>query len=291
MGHDITGPHHVGHLVHDLADAVDRYRRLGFTLAPPAYPVLPGSTRPAGVANAHAYFERGFLELVAFGRMPADARPLPLDVPEDRVPAVAAALEAVTASLVARLRRFQGVHIVMLDSADLEVTAARLDADGVGHGGVQPIRRPVETPSGTRMDPARYLELTDLPEGRVGMAQNLSEAEAAGHPNGAVGLAEVVLCVEDGDVAATERRYATYLGGSPGLVRVVGASAFPELFPGEAPPGVPGFAAFAVEVADPAATGRLLHAAGVPLGRTGEGDPFVPASEALGVPITFRPAR
>lgn len=45
MGHDINGLHHVGHIVHDMDQAMERYRRLGFTVAAPACPVMP--TTPA----------------------------------------------------------------------------------------------------------------------------------------------------------------------------------------------------------------------------------------------------
>jgi catechol 2,3-dioxygenase-like lactoylglutathione lyase family enzyme len=58
MDHDISGLHHVGHLVHDMEAALDRYRRLGFTLPGPAYPVLG---EPFGTGNTHAYFPGDFV--------------------------------------------------------------------------------------------------------------------------------------------------------------------------------------------------------------------------------------
>jgi hypothetical protein len=65
----------------------------------------------------------------------------------------------------------------MFDSPDIEGAAARLEANGVGHGGVHAAQRPVETADGLRMEPVRFLELDGVgpglvPEGRVGPAAN-----------------------------------------------------------------------------------------------------------------------
>lgn len=215
--------HHIGHLVHDMSEAIERYRRLGFLLPAPAYPVMPPSPgaapEPFGVANTHAYFPYDFIELVTVadgGRLPGDARPIPLSVPDDRLPAIVEAVRATAATLTASLQRFQGVHILMIDSPDLDAATARLDAGGVRHGGLHAVRRPVETAGGTRMEPVRFLEFGEegrVPEGRVGLAESPpSQASRTDHPNGAIGLAGCVLCVADADLAETEKRYAAYLG-------------------------------------------------------------------------------
>lgn len=306
--------HHIGHLVHDMSEAIERYRRLGFTLPAPAYPVMPTSPgaapEPFGVANTHAYFPRDFIELVTVagdGRMPGDARPIPLSVPDDRLPAIVEAVRATAATLTASLRRFQGVHILMIDAPDLDAATARLDAGGVRHGGVHAVRRPIQTADGTRMEPVRFLEFGAegrVPEGRVGLAENPpSQALRTDHPNGATGLAGCLLCVADADLAETEKRYAAYLGRTarqdgpartfdlPGAaITLVPAAALADRLPGERPPGIPGFAAYTVTVRDLPAAERLLAANGVPLGRTSAGDPFVPSAEALGVAIIFQQA-
>jgi hypothetical protein len=301
--------HHIGHLVHDMSEAIERYRRLGFVLPAPAYPVMPPSPgaapEPFGVANTHAYFPYDFIELVTVadgGRLPGDARPIPLSVPDDRLPAIVEAVRATAATLTASLQRFQGVHILMIDSPDLDAATARLDAGGVRHGGLHAVRRPVETVGGTRMEPVRFLEFGEggrVPEGRVGLAESPpSQASRTDHPNGAIGLAGCVLCVADADLAETEKRYAAYLGLTarqdgpartfdlPGAaIILVPATALAGLLPGERPPGVPGFAAYTVTVRDLPAAERMLRGNGVPLGRTASGDPFVPSAEALGVAI------
>ena len=71
-------------------------------------PTSPGAApEPFGVANTHAYFPRDFIELVTVagdGRMPGDARPIPLSVPDDRLPAIVEAVRATAATLTASLR-------------------------------------------------------------------------------------------------------------------------------------------------------------------------------------------
>ncbi|MER7498593.1 VOC family protein [Nonomuraea pusilla] len=317
MGHDVNGLHHVGHLVRDMDQAMERYRRLGFTVAAPACPVMPatpeGPAEPFGVANAHVQFPRGFVELVAVvdhtGRMPGNARPLPLRVPQEQVPRLRAAIRATAATLTSFLRRFQGVHIMIADTSDIDRVAARLTAGDVGHGGVHDIQRPVETATGTRMEPARYLEISDLhlppgrvPEGRIGFAENTplnpsQEPPHADHPNGATALAGCVLCVADTALPEVERRYESYFGPARhgratrfdrADVTVVAASALTRLLPGEHPAALPAFVGYTVAVRDLAATEELLRGNGVPTVRTGPDELFVPARAALGAAIIFR---
>ncbi|WP_336211772.1 VOC family protein [Nonomuraea sp. LPB2021202275-12-8] len=317
MGNDVNGLHHVGHIVRDLNQASELYRRLGFTVPAPAFPVLPrvpgGPAEPFGVANTHVYFPGNFIELVAViedpGRMPGEARPIPLQVPDDQLPGLMAAIRATAASIASFLHRFQGVHIVIADTPDIDRVAARLTAAGVGHGGVHAIQRPVETSAGTTMEPVRYLEISEpdlppgrVPEGRIGFAENtplgvLEDRQRTGHPNGATGLVECVLCVADPALPELERRFGTYFGqGAAGQVArfdqagvtVVAASALASLLPGKRPATLPAFVAYAVSVRDLTATERLLHDNDVPITRTGRGEVFVPADAALGTAVVFR---
>ncbi|WP_431924824.1 VOC family protein [Nonomuraea jabiensis] len=317
MGHDINGLHHVGHIVQDMDQAMERYQQLGFTVAAPAYPVMPatpgGPPEPFGVTNAHVSFPRSFVELVAViddtGRMPGNARPIPLQVPDDKVPGLRAAIRATAANITAFLERFQGVHIMIADTPDIDCVAARLTADDVSHGGIHDIQRPVETATGTRMEPARYLEISDLhlspgrvPEGRIGFAENApvkapQEEQHTDHPNGATGLVECVLCVADTALPELERRYESYFGRARhgGVTRfdranvtVVAASALADLLPGERPAVLPAFVAYAVAVRDLPAAEKLLRDNDVPVIRTGPEELFVPSSAALGVAIIFR---
>ncbi|GAA2416193.1 VOC family protein [Nonomuraea africana] len=317
MGDDINGLHHVGHIVRDMDQAMERYRQLGFAVPAPAYPVLPavggGPAEPFGVANTHVHFPGNFVELVTViddtGRMPGEARPIPLQVPDDKLPGLMAAIRATAANITSFLQRFQGVHIMIADTPDIDSVAARLTAVGVSHGGVHNIQRPVETSTGTRMEPARYLEISDpqlppgrVPEGRIGFAENTpveapQDQRHTDHPNGATGLVECVLCVADTALPELEQRYSTYFGQARdgkvtrfdrASVTVVAASALADLLPGERPAPLPAFVAYAVSVRDIAATERLLRDNDVPVTRTGPEEMFVPADAALGVAIIFR---
>ncbi|MEV5891369.1 VOC family protein [Nonomuraea fuscirosea] len=231
MSGDVNGLHHVGHIARSMNEAIELYRRLGFSVSAPVHPVLPGAAEAFGVANAHVHFPGGFIELVAVigdgSHLPAGARPLPLEVPEERRAGLEAAIRATVANIAAFAERFEGVHIMIADTGDLDGVAARLTAGGVHHGGVHAVQRPVETGAGIRMEPARYLEISDpdltpgrVPEGRIGFAENRPGAGSltrVHHPNGATGLAECVLCVDDAALPEVKRRYATYFEGSADL--------------------------------------------------------------------------
>ncbi|MFG3715502.1 VOC family protein [Micromonospora sp. NPDC047730] len=320
MGRDIGGLHHVGLVVADMAKAVETCRRLGFTVPPPACPTLPTAPgappRPVGAANTHIYLRRNFVEIVTVVEdgqpMPAGARTIPLDVPDDKLPGLLAAVRGAAANLTACLDRFPGMHILIFDSPDIDRAASRLDSAGVGHGGVHAVQRPIETADGTRMVPAHYLEINSdepgappgrLPEGRLGIAENaaVDEHQQPAHANGAVDLVGCVLCVPDDELPETARRYEAYLGRAAGrdgptatfdlddaTVTLVAASAVPNLPPGGRPPAVPAFVGYTVAVHDIARTEEYLRAAGVSHTKPRAGEIVVPASEALGAAIVFR---
>ncbi|EEP70411.1 dioxygenase [Micromonospora sp. ATCC 39149] len=323
MGNDLGGLHHVGLVVEDMTAAISTYRRLGFTLPPPAYPTLstaPGApARPVGAANTHIYLRRNFVELVTVIRdgqpIPDEAHVVPLKVPADKLPALLAAVRGAAANLTACLDRFQGMHILIFDSPDIDCAAARLDTAGVGHGGVHAVQRPIETADGTRMVPARYLEINSddpnaprglLPEGRVGVAENTPVAgqQRPEHANSAIDLVGCMLCVPDEALADVEHRYATYLGGATEVrhgstrtfelddttVTLVAASALPNVLPGECPPALPAFVGYTISVHDIVQTEHHLRAAAVTYAKGHAGEIVVPASEALGVAVIFQPS-
>lgn len=132
MGTDLDGLHHVGMVVRDMGAAINTYRRSGFTVPPPAYPVLPTApgapARPVGAANTHIYLRRNFVEIrdrLRDGQpIPDDAQLIPLNVPDDKLPGLLAAARGATANLAARLDRFQGMHILIFDSPHIDRAAA-----------------------------------------------------------------------------------------------------------------------------------------------------------------------
>lgn len=319
MGKDIAGLHHVGLVVADMTAAISGYRRLGFTLPPPAYPTLPTTpgapARPVGAANTHIYLRRNFVEIVAVSEdgqpVPDDAHLVPINVPDDRLPGLLTAVRGAAANLAACLDRFPGMHILIFDSPDIDRAAARLDAAMVGHGGVHAIQRPIQTPGGIRMVPARYLEINSedpgappgrLPEGRLGIAENaaVDEQRPPEHANGALELIGCTLCVSDGAWPEAVRRYEAYLGHTAdrdgptatfrlddATVTLVAASALPDLLPGERPPALPAFVGYTIAVPDIAQTEQHLRSAAVPHTKPRPGEILVPAGEAFGTAITF----
>lgn len=304
---DITGLHHIGLVVRDMKTALDTFQRLGFRVGPPTYPALPpapgAAPEPIGAGNTHADFPRSFIEILGFApeqreHTPAGAELIPLQIPDDQLAATRAAMTRTVAGLAARLDRYEGAHILVFTTDDAEQTVARLDRAGVGHGGAHAAQRPITTADGTRLEAIKYLEIngdepTGMPaEGRVGAAQDapahvLDAQVGLDHPNGAVGLAECVLCVGDDELDATADRYERCLGIAPehdGPSRGFGfassrltlttASGLADRLPGEQPPSAPALCAYTIAVTDLAAAERLLHSHGVETGRAATGEPF-----------------
>ncbi|GAA1641782.1 hypothetical protein GCM10009828_083040 [Actinoplanes couchii] len=262
--------HHVGIVVHDLAAATETYRRLGFTVAAATYPALPrepgAPARPIGAANAHIYLGRNFVELVTVvdedQPLPAGAELLPIVVPDDRLPGMLAGIRGAAARLTGLLDRGEGVHIVIFDSADIDRSAAELDAAGIVHSGVQAVQRPIETADGTRMVPAHYLEILGAGPARIGIAQNSAAEQPVQpvHANGAVELIDCTLPSPDG-----EHRPAVSLVTGERLA----------------------FTGFTLAVRDITVTEDHLRSAGIPFARTPD-TLTVPADQAFGATITFR---
>ncbi|WP_437911897.1 VOC family protein [Sorangium sp. So ce302] len=326
MGRDIDHLHHVGHVVSDMNEGLELYRRLGFRITPPAYPMLSPREgeppRPFGAANTHANFRRNFVELVSCvrdgdpERIPSDAKLIPIQAPPEHLPRLTEAIRSTVAKIAACLARFQGLHILVFKTPDADAAAGRLSAEGVRHGGVSAVRRPVDTAQGPRVEALRFVELDSgapegvgsghAPEGRLAIAENptaeLLEARLhMDHPNGAVDLVDAVLCVARAALPDVERRYATYLGRparADGPARVfdldgsrvtlVADTDLKAILPGERAPALPAFVAYAVAVRDASAARKILEENGFPLRVSASGDIFVPAAAALGAAIVFR---
>jgi len=318
MGNDIGHLHHVGLVVGDLDQALARFRRLGFVLSPPTYPVMSPSEGappvPFGAANAHASFPRNFVELVGIvadrAAVPADAKRVALEVPASVLPRVLASIEETVDRLNSSLARFQGAHILVFEAPDVAAVARRFGREGIAHGEVQTVQRQVETPTGPRMVPVRVLEIAGerTPEGRLAVADGppadvLRHRVGLDHPNGAIDLIEAVVCVGEADLDAVAHRYEAYTGRSArgggsmqtleldgARITIVADSHLEALLPGERPPALPAFVAYAVAVRDIDATMSFLQRNRVPA-QPGAGGVFVPAAAALGAAVVFRQVR
>jgi catechol 2,3-dioxygenase-like lactoylglutathione lyase family enzyme len=316
----IGGLHHVGHLVRDIEEAAALYRRLGFVVPVPEFPVLPaisGQRAPVlSAGNAHIQFGANFVELATVvpglaNRPPAGAEMVMLRVPDVAVPRIRQQLESAATRLANALKRFEGVHILVLEAADVDAATQMLSASGVVCGSVSRIRRPVRRAGGTEEPSIGFAEIeTDQrsPEGRLAIAEPLPDVEVAPHPNGAVELVEVLLCVPSDQLPKHIERYQRYLQ-QPGRaddhshlfqlprhqVRMIGDRDVPALLPGEQPKrahrgeyieAAPAFLGSSVAVRDLTATRQLLEPH-FPIQQSAWGAAFVPSSAALGATIGF----
>lgn len=312
-----TGLHHAGLVVKDMDAAIETFRRLGFTVPEAAFPGLAtgsgGEHQGVGAGNTHLRLDDNFIELVAVvrpdGHLGANAVMVPMEVPAERVPAVREVIARTTGRIAEALERFEGLHILALEARDLDAAADRLAASGVQHSGVSRLRQPVGTPEDTVTVPVAYLEIDETlgraPEGRIALAE-LPDVEARrwqrnpGHPNGARRLTSVVLCVSDGEVASTVRRYEAYAGRSArsagrhhvlelghGSVIVVGQSDLPQNVAWAQPVDLPAFVAYEIQIEDLAATASYLDDVNIPVRRSLDGSICVAPDDALGAVIIF----
>jgi catechol 2,3-dioxygenase-like lactoylglutathione lyase family enzyme len=319
-GSIVGGLHHVGHLVGDIEEAAALYRRLGFVVPAPAFPLLPASSgQPApvlSVGNAHIQFAANFVELATVvpdiaDKPPAGAEMVLLRVPDAAVPRIRQELGSAATRLANALSRFEGVHILVFEAADVDAATQMLSASGVVCGAVNRIRRPVRRARGTEEVSIGYAEIENdqrSPEGRLAIAEPLPDVEGPTHPNGAIELVEVLPCVPSDQLPQHVERYQRYLRQSGRAddhshlfqlprhqVRIVRDRDVAALLPGEQPKRtyegghvdvVPTFLGYSVSVRDLAATRQLLNPR-FPIQQTGWGAAFVPSSAALGATIGF----
>ncbi|WP_405194435.1 VOC family protein [Streptomyces anulatus] len=326
MGHDTARIHHVGHIVENIAQAISLYERLGFVLPPPSCPAIvrrEGAAPEAfGAANTHADFPSSFLELATWVKeedaenLPPDTHLALLEAPAEVLPLLVERIGATSANLAACLDRFQGVHILMFSSPAIDEAAERLTAAGVRHGGVNTVRRAAPEGAKVSVEKVRYLEIDGegpdarpgtVEEGRVGFVADLDPdvqgARRLEHPNGALDLVEVTLCVTEAELVVVRRRYETYLGRSArqegpayffdldgAALKLVTNSGLATALPGERPPVLPALVGYTVAVRDLALTRDLLRRNGLLVRETPSGEVFVPADVALGAAVVFRPA-
>lgn len=312
MNSDIGYIHHIGHVVRDMKTARDLYRKLGFLCSAPAYPTLERivgePAKPFGAANMHVPFVRNFVEIMAVvteeGHLPDDAQPIPLQVSPAALPRIIANIERTIATIAASLARFEGLHILVFETADANETARHFDQVGVGHSGVNRVQQPHQ------LVPMGVVEIDreDVPEGRLAVAEAPAPVVAGSqpssqHPNGAVDLVESILCAPDVQIEAYVARYQRYLGRAArrdnatyvfdlkqSYVRLIPESGLGDLLPGETASALPAFVAYAVAVRDLGSTRRWLEDHGFPVNAEGSGGIFVPSKAALGAVVIFRQA-
>jgi hypothetical protein len=286
MTDKVTTLDHIAVMVKDLAAAGAAYERLGFRLTPVSRHsgarTPGGPVEPWGVGNRCAMLRRGYLELMGV---------LDPALYDNRVPEF--------------LARYEGIHILAFGCDDADSVADGLGRRGFAAAGVHALARALETPEGERTAKFNLVRLPpeETPEGRVLAIQHLTPAylwqeRYLDHPNGAVALTGLVVCVADIEEAAA--RYARYFDAKPavedgrrvfalaaGRFVLTDASGLRRLCD-VAPPTLPFAASFTVAVADIDATAALLVRNGVAFATAGR-RLVVPATEAHGATVMFEP--
>jgi hypothetical protein len=247
----------------------------------------------------------------AGGVVGSHATLVPLQAPDDVIARLRDDITQTADRISTALARFQGLHILVFGTADVEATATRLAAKGVMHGPITRVQRPAGPEPQAEPVPIDFVEIDDKPglspEGRLALVEDwpadspllMGDQE---HPNGALELIESVLCVPDSDLSAYERRYARYLqrparGDGPlrvfdldnSRVVIVPSTALGVILQDEVPPWLPAFVGYRVAVHDLSATRDLLEQAEFPIQKSSLGGCYVPAQAALGAAVIFYP--
>jgi hypothetical protein len=177
------------------------YERLGFLLTP--FSQHSGSIKPGepavqwGTGNRCAMFREGYLELLAVVDPNLFCR-----------------------GFSERVERYEGLHIVALGCENAEKTRDKLTAGGVGVAGIGRLERVIAMPVGESTAAFSLVRLApeEAPECHLNILEHhtpelLWQERYLNHPNGAVSLNGVTLCLDD--PASAAKRYSRFLGVQP----------------------------------------------------------------------------
>ena len=283
------GIDHLVLCVGDLDRARDLYRRLGFTLTPPA-------RHPFGTGNSLVQFEeRSFLELLAVIE--------PAAIPPARPGAFS--FGAYNRDFLARQ---EGCSMLVLETGDAQADARAWSRAGLGDFAPFHFERPAKLPDGTTAKVAFTLAFAvhpALPEAvffscRQHAPELFWKAEYQRHANGATGIAEVALAADDppalaeileaicgrpaeraeGGIALHTARGALCVLTPAGFAQRYGGAAAPPLARG------PRFAGCRIEVEEPEALEERLHKVHIRW-RKQDGVLAVAPEDAFGVALAF----
>jgi hypothetical protein len=272
---------HVAHFVVDPESARRALARAGFAPTPISIQVNPdpagGPPRPTGTGNLTCMLDRGYLETLF----------KTADTPLSR-------------EFDAAFARYRGVHLAAFAVADAPATHARLAQSGFRMRPLVAMQRPVETAAGEDVAAFTVVRVTpaEMPEGRIQVLAHLTERTVwqprwLTHPNGAVGLLDIVIAQADVEEAAGRFRrfldrdgHLNQFGAAfhldRGRVQLVAAASLARLFPGLAIPDLPFMAAYGIAVTSLDRAMDCLQAGHIPLERQA-GCIVVPFPDDLGV--------
>jgi hypothetical protein len=255
---------HVGHFVPDATAAAAALARAGFAPTPQSIQSNPDGT-PTGTGNVTAMFSRGYVEVLF----------KTADTPLGREFDLALASHA-------------GVHLAAFSIADAEGQHRRLGEAGFAMRPLVQFQRPVGTPTGPGVAAFTVvrLERGAMAEGRIQMLAHRTENTVwqprwLTHPNGAIGLVDLVVVCED--VAEAAARFVHFTGRNAestafgraialdrGQVQLCSREAFTKMLPEITVPRLPFLGAYALRVRSLAAVEQLLRQGGLALRRLGD---------------------
>ncbi len=256
---------HTGVAVRDLDLGQAAYERLGFTLTPRSYHsgsrTAGGPVEKWGSGNHCAMFENGYLEIIGITD------------------------PSLYSSTKDYLDRYEGQHIVAIGSGDADKSYPILSSRFEGVTPATQLQR--QAPFGPNNEETRlaafrniHVDRENFPEAKLIFIDHLTrdvlwQPHLLEHPNGAVALSEVALCVEDLD--ETCGRLSRLFGTPPEEVRPGGrvfhlsrgnVYAITETRLKEwvniTPPAMPYVAGFGIAVKDLDATRKYLASRDVP---------------------------
>jgi Glyoxalase-like domain len=248
---------HVGHFVRDPQAASAALARAGFAPTAVSVQVTPdasGKPQPTGTGNVTAMFRRGYMEVLF---KTADT-PLGLE-------------------FAASLDQFSGLHLAAFSVADAEAAHKRLAAAGFAMRPLVYFERPVATltGSGTAAFTVTRVERGAMAEGRIQILTHRTEDMVwqprwLDHPNGVIGLVDLLIAVDDLDEAA--ERFSRFTGRpvtktgegrsvrlDRGRVELMTRAGLAALLPDVVVPRLPFMAAYALRVASLDVTEKVLR--------------------------------
>src|SRR5205085_5756170 len=191
---------HVGYFVADLDTAGAQLERLGFRVSAinvQSNADASGALKPSGTSNRLAKLQFGFIELLAGTH----------DTP-------------LADQFKQAIARYSGLHLIALSAEDMRIERARLTDAGFAMQEVVELKRRDRTLAG---EPEVHFSVLRpqagvMAEGRVQWVRPHTpeivwRAETITTENGAEGLTDMLICVDD--PAAVAERYGRYLGCAP----------------------------------------------------------------------------
>jgi catechol 2,3-dioxygenase-like lactoylglutathione lyase family enzyme len=285
-------PRGIDHLVlcvRDLERARDFYRRLGFTLTPPA-------RHPFGTGNSLIQLaDRSFLELLTV-------------IDAHAIPPMRPGFFSFGAYNRDFLARQEGCSMLVLDTQNADADARAFRTAGLGDFAPFHFDRPAELPDGTMAKVAFSLAFAvdpRLPEAvfftcRQHAPELFWKPEYQRHDNGALGTDEVALVAPEPLALAGTLEAVTQVpaqGASDGLIvrtgrgdlRALAPAAFSRRYAGAESPSLgagPRFAGCRLAVKNLPAVRTRLDAAGIGF-RQAQGCLVVPPAQAFGLALGF----